>query len=312
MRGVGHPAAMRPHRDPSRAARADGERSWRFRESDALRRVFERVVAASRAARYSRTACDVCFLRLWPGHRLVAGHPLLFVHVRLDQAGINRKTPRRQQIQPRCTSLPETCFNQNGGLRKLRAKGGWIAAAAAAGKSRADGEAAFDAATDRYEACHTALEALSEVAAGELFARLVSSMQGLMTEWRDYKRAAALLDFDDLLYNARDLLVRHEPVRQALAKRFRHVLVDEFQDTDPLQIEILWRLCGDPPADGDPDPLARKLRPRAGDRFGFQSHQPRYPPCMAVGLTKSLATPALKKGRKNSLVLIRSQAGHRR
>ena len=27
-----------------------------------------------------------------------------------------------------------------------------------------------------------------------------------------------------------------------------HVLVDEFQDTDPLQSEIFWRLCGEPPA----------------------------------------------------------------
>ena len=49
-------------------------------------------------------------------------------------------------------------------------------------------------------------------------------------------------------------------MRQALAKRFRHVLVDEFQDTDPLQIDILWRLCGEAPKDGNADPLARVLR----------------------------------------------------
>ena len=30
-------------------------------------------------------------------------------------------------------------------------------------------------------------------------------------------------------------------------------LVDEFQDTDPLQTEIFWRLCGEPPTDGDDD-----------------------------------------------------------
>jgi exodeoxyribonuclease-5 len=87
-------------------------------------------------------------------------------------------------------------------------------------------------------------------------------MKGLMEQWRSYKRAAALLDFDDLLYSARNLLA-HEPVRQALANRFRHVLVDEFQDTDPLQIEILWRLCGEPPKNGSTDPLARSLRPGA-------------------------------------------------
>ena len=44
---------------------------------------------------------------------------------------------------------------------------------------------------------------------------------------------------------------------------FEHVLVDEFQDTDPLQIEILWRLCGEAQKDGSANPLARALRPGA-------------------------------------------------
>ena len=45
---------------------------------------------------------------------------------------------------------------------------------------------------------------------------------------------------------------------------FSHVLVDEFQDTDPLQTEIFWRLCGEPPAEGDAgDWTAFTLRPGA-------------------------------------------------
>src|SRR5262249_2364132 len=59
------------------------------------------------------------------------------------------------------------------------------------------------------------------------------------------------------------LLTHHEPVRQALARRYRHVLVDEFQDTDPLQTEILWRLCGEASTDGALEPLALSLRPGA-------------------------------------------------
>ena len=82
-------------------------------------------------------------------------------------------------------------------------------------------------------------------------------------DWRDYKRAAALLDFDDLLYTARDLLVRHEDVRRALSKRYRHVLVDEFQDTDPLQIEILWLVCGEISEGSQGMPLARDAGPGA-------------------------------------------------
>src|SRR3546814_6810894 len=51
-------------------------------------------------------------------------------------------------------------------------------------------------------------------------------------------------------------------LRGAFAGRYTHVLVDEFQDTDPLQVEIFWRLCGEPP-DGDPteDWTAFRIRP---------------------------------------------------
>ncbi len=155
---------------------------------------------------------------------------------------------------------PEVCFTQSGGMRQLRTKGKWEAAAKCAGKPKNDGAEAHAAVDGLYQNCHAAYAALRSAAAGEILVRLASSMEGLMRQWHEYKRAAALLDFDDLLYTARDLLERHEPVRQALAKRFCHVLVDEFQDTDPLQIDILWRLCGEAPKDGNKDPLARPLR----------------------------------------------------
>jgi ATP-dependent exoDNAse (exonuclease V) beta subunit len=158
---------------------------------------------------------------------------------------------------------PDTCFTQSGAVRQLNTKGKWEKAAAAAGQTRPVGAEAHAAVDEIYQQCHATYAALTSAAAGELLVRLVSLMDGLMKQWRDYKRAAALLDFDDLLYTARDLLRRREPVRQALANRFRHVLVDEFQDTDPLQIDILWRLCGEPATDGDKDPLARQLRPGA-------------------------------------------------
>jgi exodeoxyribonuclease-5 len=157
----------------------------------------------------------------------------------------------------------ETCFRQDGKRRKLQTNGKWQAAAAAAGRSKADGKCVYDGLNDRYEACHDALEALLAAIAGELLVRLAAEMSGLIQDWREYKRAAALLDFDDLLYTARDLLVGHEDVRRALSKRFRRVLVDEFQDTDPLQIEILWLLCGERSKGFRGKPLDRTLRPGA-------------------------------------------------
>jgi exodeoxyribonuclease-5 len=158
---------------------------------------------------------------------------------------------------------PESCFRQDGLRRKLQTSGRLQQAAAAAGRSKADGKQAYDILNSHYESCHVALETLLAAVAAELLARLAAEMGELMQDWRAYKRAAALLDFDDLLYTARDLLVRHEDIRRALARRYRHVLVDEFQDTDPLQIEIIWLLCGEACAPSTMNKLGRALRPNA-------------------------------------------------
>ncbi len=51
------------------------------------------------------------------------------------------------------------------------------------------------------------------------------------------------LDFMDLLIKAAELVGNHRGVRDALKKRFRYVLVDEFQDTDPIQAYLCGFLC---------------------------------------------------------------------
>jgi len=53
------------------------------------------------------------------------------------------------------------------------------------------------------------------------------------------KRARSGLDFEDLELMARDLLRAHAGLREQYVGRFSHVLVDEFQDTNPLQNEVL-------------------------------------------------------------------------
>jgi len=76
---------------------------------------------------------------------------------------------------------------------------------------------------------------------------LFGELDEVMADYDHFKRAAAVLDFDDLLYCARALVHEHETVRVALGKRHRHILVDEFQDTDPLQAEILFRIAAEEP-----------------------------------------------------------------
>ena len=65
-------------------------------------------------------------------------------------------------------------------------------------------------------------------------------------ECRDEFSRSGLVTFDGLLVRARDLLRDHPRIREDLKERFRAILVDEFQDTDPLQYEILLWLCEEP------------------------------------------------------------------
>ena len=174
-----------------------------------------------------------------------------------------KSPPSRALIEAAAVPRHLACFTQKAEKRQLKRLGAWKDAAATAGKRKVDGETAFNACLAHYDACHDTFDELMAMVAGELLGRVVEAMGKLLVDWSNYKRSAALLDFDDLLYTAKDLLTKNDVVRQALAKRFQHVLVDEFQDTDPVQIDILWRLCGEPPKDGSPDPLARILRPGA-------------------------------------------------
>jgi ATP-dependent exoDNAse (exonuclease V) beta subunit len=66
--------------------------------------------------------------------------------------------------------------------------------------------------------------------------------------YQDLKTRTAALDFVDLLLRARDLLRDRRDVRAEMQARLTHVFVDEFQDTDPLQAEILLLLSASDPS----------------------------------------------------------------
>lgn len=125
-------------------------------------------------------------------------------------------------------------------------KGKWEAAAKSVGLSKAEGAQFNDAAKDHYTNTCEAWTALIQAAAGHVLAALIDEARPILVRYTERKRASAQLDFDDLIHSARDMLRDHEDVRLALGQRYERVLVDEFQDTDPLQSEIFWRLCGDP------------------------------------------------------------------
>lgn len=101
----------------------------------------------------------------------------------------------------------------------------------------------------------TALEA-AEAARVSLIHRHRSEVLGILAErlrvfavdGAEDRRRRGLVSYHDLLVRARDLLRTDTDVRVALAGRYRHLLIDEFQDTDPLQIEIAALLAAADPA----------------------------------------------------------------
>jgi len=87
----------------------------------------------------------------------------------------------------------------------------------------------------------------------------------LLAAWREYRYPAVMhfldaaaaafererlatgqLGFEDLLLRARDLLRGDREARRDLGRRYAHLLVDEFQDTDPIQAEVCFLLASEP------------------------------------------------------------------
>jgi ATP-dependent helicase/nuclease subunit A len=77
------------------------------------------------------------------------------------------------------------------------------------------------------------------------------------------RRENTQLNFQDLLLRAVDLLRDKPQIRQYFRKRFTHLLVDEFQDTDPIQAEVMLLLTADNPDETD----WQKCRPADGSLF---------------------------------------------
>ena len=90
--------------------------------------------------------------------------------------------------------------------------------------------------------------------------RLLGAL-GHFVEWHAERRRRRL-SFDDLLLYARDLIREQPPARRHFRERYKTLLIDEFQDTDPLQAELVLLLAS---AEDTND--WRKARPAAGKLF---------------------------------------------
>ncbi|MBI3925668.1 MAG: UvrD-helicase domain-containing protein [Armatimonadetes bacterium] len=100
---------------------------------------------------------------------------------------------------------------------------------------------------DRHQRFRQSLEAFCRRCDADLAYCLQQELRATVERYEHLLARLGKLDFLDLLLRARDLLRGHSDVRADLQQRLDCVFVDEFQDTDPLQAEVLMLLaCGDP------------------------------------------------------------------
>jgi ATP-dependent exoDNAse (exonuclease V) beta subunit len=97
----------------------------------------------------------------------------------------------------------------------------------------------------------------------DLAALLQRDLRSLVDRYAQAKAEAGVVDFLDLLLQARNLIRGSREAREGFQRRFARLFVDEFQDTDPLQAEILLLLAADDASVSD----WRQVRPVPGKLF---------------------------------------------
>ncbi len=114
----------------------------------------------------------------------------------------------------------------------------------------------------------------------------------IFEEYEQEKRLRKLLDLDDLLTQTYQLLSTREEYRKGWQERFRYLLVDEFQDINPIQYEVV-KLLAAPENNlfvvGDDDQSIYRFR---GASPEIMLHFPEdYPACKQVLLDKNYRCP---------------------
>lgn len=77
------------------------------------------------------------------------------------------------------------------------------------------------------------------------FLHLEPQIKKIWDEYVKYKQAKFLLDYDDLLVNLKNLLSIHTSLRHSLSRKYKFIMVDEYQDTNRLQAEIIYLLSAE-------------------------------------------------------------------
>ncbi len=107
------------------------------------------------------------------------------------------------------------------------------------------------------------MESALSIAGHEVLAGVAASLSDFADKLAAGAREEGILNFAGILYHAARLVRESGEVRDYYRGRFYHFLVDEFQDTDPLQAELIFRLAGEDGGEVD----WREIKLRGGGVF---------------------------------------------
>lgn len=92
---------------------------------------------------------------------------------------------------------------------------------------------------------------------------IIGILQEALKEYDELRKLRGVVNFQDLLMKTASLLRDKPNIRRYFRNRFTHLLVDEFQDTDPIQAEIMFLLTSENPEETD----WLKCKPSPGSLF---------------------------------------------
>ena len=119
-------------------------------------------------------------------------------------------------------------------------------------------------ADEAFDECRAITQEIAERGAAwekekntSFYSGVVTALQGVQAIYERRKDEAGVLDYVDLLVKAATALRENASLRSYFRRKFRAIIVDEYQDTDPLQVEIIETLAGFGPTASED----RSLRP---------------------------------------------------
>jgi len=165
---------------------------------------------------------------------------------RPDRDNFFKDTEHARRLSREIRTAEEVRSRDHDGLEGRLADLPWKIGRARRGSGKRYGEGV---ARKDVHAAHAALveelRRFADDADADLAALLRSELRETIVRYERLKKRLGRLDFLDLLLATRDLVRDDTAVRADFQRRFTHLFVDEFQDTDPLQAEILLLLAAD-------------------------------------------------------------------